>query len=83
MAAPQGERNAPVWVTVLFAVLGILLILMAVVYFSRTAGHLPSYFPGHLARSSHRHTKHGIAALILGIAALAAAWLSSGRKRPT
>jgi hypothetical protein len=62
-------------------VLGIVLIAIAIVYWAEPAKSLPSFFPGHEAGSSHHHTKHGIAAFLLGLACLAFAWFRSGPKR--
>jgi hypothetical protein len=64
-------------------VLGIILIIIAVVYWAEPAGSLPSFFPGHTAGSSHHHVKHGIAAFLLGIACFVFAWFKSGPKRTT
>ena len=77
----DSSRNAPLWVTAALAIVGVVLIIVAIVYFTESAGNLPSFFPGHQAGSGHHHTKHGIAALIAGLAALAGAWISSGKKR--
>ena len=62
-------------------ILGIVLIAIAVVYWAEPAKSLPSFFPGHQAGSGHHHTKHGIAAFLLGLACLAFAWFNSGTKR--
>ena len=66
------------------AVLGILLLVVAVLYFADSAANLPSLMPGHEAGSSHHHIKHGIAALIV---ALVFAWFQTGpagrQRRPT
>ncbi len=59
-------------------VLGVLLLVVAVVYFVDTASSLPSFFPGHQAGSSHHHAKHGIAALVLALGAFVFAWFQSG-----
>jgi hypothetical protein len=59
---------------------GIVLLIVAVVYFADSAANLPSFFPGHEAGSAHHHVKHGIAALALGLAALAFAWFQTGPK---
>ncbi len=72
--------NDRLWVT-LSIVLGIILIIIAVIYFAEPASSLPSFFPGHAAGSSHHHVKHGIAALLLGIACFVFAWFKSGPKR--
>jgi len=64
------------------AILGVLLIVAAVVYWIEPAHSLPSFFPGHESGSSHHHVKHGIAALVVGLALLAAAWFASARPQP-
>ena len=61
-------------------VIGIVLIVVAVVYFAEPAKSLPSFFPGHQSGSGHHHTKHGIAALVVGLALFAFAWFQSGPK---
>ena len=42
------------------------------------SGQSAAFFPGHEAGSSHHHVKHGIAAFLLGVAALVLAWFQSG-----
>jgi hypothetical protein len=63
-------------------VLGVVLIVIAVVYFTSTAHGLPSFFPGHVGASSseahHHHTKHGIAAIVLAVACFIFAWFQTG-----
>ena len=59
-------------------VLGIILIVIAVVYWVSSASDLPSFFPGHKAGSSTHHVKHGIAAFLLGIACFVFAWFQTG-----
>ena len=69
---------------VLLAVLaGIVLIVIAIVYFAEPAKSLPGFFPGHQAGSAHHHTKHGIAALLVGLACFVFAWFRTGPKRVT
>lgn len=68
---------------VLAIVLGIVLIAIAIVYWAEPAKSLPSFFPGHQAGSSHHHTKHGIAAFLLGVACLVFAWFNTGKKKKT
>lgn len=60
---------------------GIVLIAIAIVYWAEPAKSLPGFFPGHEAGSGHHHTKHGIAAFLVGLACLAFAWFRSGPKR--
>lgn len=56
--------------------LGVVLLVVAAVYFLVPADQLPGFFPGHEAGVSHVHTKHGIAAGVVGIVLLAAgAWM--------
>lgn len=59
-------------------VLGVVLLVIAVIYFVDSASALPSFFPGHSAGSSHHHTKHGLLAAVLGIGCLLFAWFQSG-----
>ena len=61
--------------------LGVALIVIAVIYFVEPAKSLPSFFPGHEAGSSHHHVKHGIAALLVGLACFAFAWFNTGPKK--
>ena len=46
---------------------GIVLVVVAVVYFTVPASDLPSVLPGHQAHSNHHHVKHGIAMLALDL----------------
>ena len=61
-------------------VIGVILIVVAIVYFAEPAKSLPSFFPGHQAGDTHHHTKHGIAALVVALALFAFAWFQSGPK---
>jgi uncharacterized membrane protein HdeD (DUF308 family) len=67
--------------------LGILLIVVAIIYFVTPEHSLPSFFPGHSSASSaeanHHHTKHGIAALVVAVACFAFAWFQTGPKTST
>jgi len=58
-------------------VVGVVLVVIAIVYFTTTATDLPGFFPGHQAGSTRHHTKHGIA--VLGLAALCfvGAWFTT------
>jgi hypothetical protein len=62
-------------------VLGVVLIVIAIIYWASTASSLPSFFPGHQAGSGTHHFKHGIAAFLLGLACLAFAWFQTGPSR--
>ena len=52
--------------------LGIVLLIVASVYFLRPADQLPGFFPGHEAGVNRIHAKHGIAAGVSGLIALGA-----------
>jgi uncharacterized membrane protein HdeD (DUF308 family) len=59
--------------------IGIALIVVGVIYLAQSEHDIPSFFPGHVSHpSSHHHVKHGIAAILLGLASLAFAWFRSG-----
>jgi hypothetical protein len=53
-------------------VLGVIMLVIAGVYFLMPADQLPGFFPGHEAGVTHVHTKHGIVAGVAGIVLLAA-----------
>ncbi len=63
-------------------ILGVLMLVIAVVYFVTPEHSLPSFFPGHSSASSpeanHHHTKHGIAAVVVALACFAFAWFQTG-----
>lgn len=64
--------------------LGVVLVVVAIVYFITPEHSLPSFFPGHASASSaeanHHHTKHGIAAIVVALACFAFAWFQTGPK---
>jgi hypothetical protein len=82
MSVSSSTRNAPVAATIGLIVLGLLLVVVAVVYFTRSAGSLPAFFPGHQSGSSRHHTKHGIAMLALAVLCGVGAWFTTGRRKP-
>jgi hypothetical protein len=52
--------------------LGIVLLIIAAVYFMVPADQLPGLFPGHEAGVTHAHVKHGIVAGVVGVVLLVA-----------
>jgi hypothetical protein len=66
--------------TIVLVILGVVCIAVGIYYFVTPAGSLPSFFPGHLAGSLHKHVKHGVAALAVGLLCLLGAWTFSGKK---
>jgi hypothetical protein len=59
-------------------VVGIVLLVVAALYFAQTASDLPSFFPGHQDGSTHHHVKHGIAALVVAMGCFVFAWFQTG-----
>jgi amino acid permease len=80
-SATPGSRRAPTWVPVLLVALGVLLVVVAVIYFAEPADKLPGLFPGHARNDTHHHLKHGIAALVIAIIAFAGAWMTTGKRQ--
>ena len=60
-------------------VLGVILLIVAVIYFVLPADQLPSFLPGHEAGVTRIHMKHGIAAGAAGIVLLAIGWFLGRR----
>jgi hypothetical protein len=58
----------------MLSLLGVVLLVVAGVYFLLPADQLPSFFPGHEAGVTRMHTKHGIVAGVAGLVLLAAGW---------
>ena len=59
--------------------LGVILIVVAIVYFVLPADSLPGFFPGHQAGVARMHYKHGAVAGAAGVILLALGWWM-GRK---
>ena len=53
-------------------VLGVVLLVIAAVYFLVPADQLPGFFPGHEAGVAKVHVKHGIASGVVGLVLLGA-----------
>jgi hypothetical protein len=66
----------------LAALVGVVLLVVAVIYWVEPAHSLPSFFPGHVGAGAkdagHHHTKHGIAALVVALGLFAFAWFATG-----
>ncbi len=70
--------NKPI--VLLSVVVGVVLVIVAVIYFIQPANALPSFLPGYDVTEIKHHYKHGVASLLLGLAAFALAWFQSGKK---
>jgi hypothetical protein len=62
-------------------VLAIVFVILAVVYFMKTAADLPGFLPGHDAHSTKHHVKHGVAMIGLAVLSLIGAWMLSGPQK--
>jgi hypothetical protein len=68
----------------LFAVLGIVFLIVGVMYATQTSGSLPSFFPGYKAGDTHdKHMKHAILAIVVAVACFVFVWFQSGKKKST
>ncbi len=56
----------------ILTLLGVVLLVVAAVYFLVPADQLPGFFPGHEAGVTRMHYKHGIVAGVAGMVLLAA-----------
>ena len=59
--------------------LGALLIVVAIVYFTVPADSLPSFFPGHDPAMTRVRLKHGIASGVVGVVLLVVGWFLGRR----
>jgi uncharacterized membrane protein len=67
--------------TVVLIVIGLILIVIGIVYFAVPAKSLPTFFPGHVTGMKGRRTKHGIAAIVLGVLVWIGAWFTTAPSR--
>jgi hypothetical protein len=64
----------------LLVIVGLAFVALGIYYMVTPAGSLPHGLPGYLAGSSHKHLKHGFAALAVAAACGIVAWFSTGKK---
>ncbi len=62
------------------AIVGVIFLIVAILYFTQPAGSLPSFFPGFKEGSHDKHMKHAILAAVVGIACFIFGWFLSGNK---
>jgi uncharacterized membrane protein HdeD (DUF308 family) len=67
--------------TVVLAIIGLICIVVAIIYFTVPARSLPSFIPGRAAKSHLHHNRRGIAALVVGILFLIGAGVSAFFRR--
>ena len=63
----------------LFSAIGILLFVVAFVYFKTPAESLPHFMPGFKPGIVQTHFKHGVAAFLLGLGSFIVAWFQSAK----
>ncbi|HSX40380.1 MAG TPA: hypothetical protein VLF68_02085 [Candidatus Saccharimonadales bacterium] len=56
---------------------GLLLVILAVVYFAMPASSLPSFVPGFDPTLTKHHYTHGVASLLVGLVLIAFWWFKS------
>jgi hypothetical protein len=59
---------------IIITLLGVVLLIVAGLYFLLPADQLPGFLPGHEAGVSRIHTTHGLVAGIAGIVLLGTGW---------
>jgi hypothetical protein len=67
------------WVIVLI-LLAVISLVIAIIYLMNNAGNIPSFFPGYLKNSPHKHIKHALAFISLAVVFAIGAWMISGNK---
>ena len=56
----------------ILTLLGVVLLVVAAVYFVVPADQLPGFFPGHETGVTRMHYQHGVSAAVVGLALLVA-----------
>jgi hypothetical protein len=69
---PFGLFQEETSMKLVLTLLGVVLLVVAAVYFLLPADQLPGFFPGHEAGVARMHYKHGIVSGVAGIVLLAA-----------
>ena len=67
-------------ITALFVLASLAFLAIGVYYFVTPAGSLFHLVPGYSSGSGHKHTKHGLASLIVAVGFAVLAWFSSAKK---
>ena len=66
---------------ILALIVGIVCVVLAFVYWTTPANALPSFLPGYDMTLNAVHFKHGLVALIVGLAAFVFVWFNTGKKK--
>jgi hypothetical protein len=65
------------WLTWVLLLVGAAFVALGIYYLITPAHSLPSFLPGHQIGVDRRHTKHGLAAITLGIVSWIGAWFTT------
>lgn len=68
-------------IAILAYVVAVVFLAVAIFYFVTPADKLPAFMPGHDVTMTKVHFKHGLAALLLAIAAAAFGWFQGGPQK--
>jgi len=68
-------------INVIAILLGVVCLFLAAIYWMMPASALPAYLPGYDPALNAVHFKHGLAALILGLALFVFVWFRTGKKK--
>jgi hypothetical protein len=60
-------------------ILGLILAVVAIVYFVVPAGSLPGFFPGFEAGSTRVHVKHGVVSAVAAVVLFGIGWWAGRR----
>ncbi len=66
---------------IIAVIAGVVLLALALLYWTTPAGSLPTIMPGYEPHSSAHHTKHGLAAFALALFCFVLAWFQTGPKK--
>jgi hypothetical protein len=78
---PSERRITIKPLTIALVALAALFVIAGIIYFTTAANKLPAFFPGHDAKLTAKHTKHGIAMFGLAVLSLIGAWFTTAPKK--
>ena len=62
---------------IVFAVIGVLLVIVGIIYLTVAAKDLPAFIPGQVDHVTHTRNRRGAVALVLGIGSLLVAFVAA------
>ncbi len=64
----------------ILAIIALVFIVVGIIYIAEPASSLPSFIPGHIARSSGHHPLKAVGSLVVGIVFAVGAWFALAYK---